>query len=91
VALAAGHANARVERDLAWIRFDAPMGWELVGFLAHVTGRLAAAGVPLGCVCAHARDHLFVARVHLERARSTLRALFPETDGSHAANGPGTA
>lgn len=90
LAVAAGSPGARVERDLAWIRFDAPMGWELVGFLAHVTGRLAAAGVPLGCVCSHARDHLFVARPYLERARAVLRELFPETAASRAANRPGT-
>ena len=45
------------------------MGWELVGFLALVTGRLAAAGVPLGAVCGFQRDHLFVAERH-PRGRS---------------------
>jgi hypothetical protein len=63
------HPGARVELDLVWIRFDAPMGWEVVGFLALVTGELARAGVPLGAICAHARDHLFLSANQLETAR----------------------
>src|SRR5688572_19830917 len=50
------HPGASLERDLAWIRFRTPMGWEVVGFLARVTGELAAAGVPLGAVCGFSRD-----------------------------------
>ena len=72
------HPDARVEDDLAWIRFEAPMGWEVVGFLARVTGALAAAGVPLGAVCGYSRDHLFVNDAHLPAALGALRELFPE-------------
>jgi len=75
--LLARRPAARVERDLAWVRFTAPMGWELVGFLALVCGKLAEAGVPLGAVCGYSRDHLFIARPHLEKARSVLASLFP--------------
>jgi hypothetical protein len=74
----ARHPSAAVERDLAWIRFAGALPWDLVGFLALVTGRLAAAGVPLGAVCGFSRDHLFVAEPFLERARGALRELFPE-------------
>lgn len=74
------HPSARVETDLRWIRFEAAMGWEVVGFLALVTGRLAEAGVPLGAVCGFSRDHLFIAEAHLARALDTLRGLFPEVD-----------
>ena len=74
----ARHPGARVERDLAWIRFEQPMGWELVGFLAKVSGALAEAGVPIGAVCSHRRDHVFVARARLDDARAALRRLFPE-------------
>lgn len=73
----ARHPHARVERPLAWIRFEAPMDWELVGFLAHVSSALAEAGVPLGAVCGYSRDHLFVAERHLPRAREVLGRLFP--------------
>lgn len=72
------HPGARVEQDLCWIRFQLPMSWELVGFLALVTGALAQAGVPLGCVCGFARDHLFVAAAHLDTTRAVLARLFPE-------------
>lgn len=74
--LLARRPDAAVQRDLAWIRFDLPMGWDLVGFLALVTGALAAEGVPLGAVCGYSRDHLFVARPFLERARSVLSRAF---------------
>ena len=73
----ARHPSARVERDLAWIRFEAPMGWEVVGFLARVTGALAEAGVPIGAVCAYSRDHLFVARKHLATTERVLDRMFP--------------
>lgn len=73
--LLARRPDARVERDLCWIRFEADMGWEVVGFLAHVTTALASAGVPLGAVCGYSRDHLFVAARHLEAAGRTLDAL----------------
>lgn len=76
--LLALHPEARVERGLAWLRFVAPMGWEVVGFLAKVTGSLAAAGVPLGAVCGFSRDHLFVHEEHLERTLEVLRARFPQ-------------
>jgi hypothetical protein len=71
------HPKARVERPLAWIRFRAPMQWELVGFLAHVSSALASEGVPIGAVCGFSRDHLFVHRRHLERAESALARMFP--------------
>lgn len=80
-ALRVRHPAARVEAGLAWIRFEAPMGWEVVGFLARVTGELAAAGVPLGAVCGFSRDHLFVGEAHLPRALAVLRSMFPEGRG----------
>lgn len=74
----ARHPDARIERDLVWIRFETPMSWEVVGFLARVCQELAAAGVPIGAVCAFSRDHLFVAHAHLATARSVLERLFPQ-------------
>lgn len=75
-ALRARWPEARVEEGLRWVRFEAPMAWDLVGFLAHVTGRLAAAGVPLGVVCGFRRDHVFVAERFLPAARRALEELF---------------
>jgi hypothetical protein len=76
----ARHAGARVERDLAWIRFETPMEWEVVGFLALVSSELSRSGVPIGAVCGFSRDHLFVARARLPAAREALARLFPEGD-----------
>lgn len=70
------HPAARVERDLLWVRFELAMAWDVVGFLALVTGRLAAAGIPLGAVCGYSRDHLFVARAYEGALRRELVALF---------------
>ena len=72
------HPDAQVEKDLAWIRFETPMGWEVVGFLALVTGRLADAGIPIGAVCGFSRDHLFLNAARLPVALGVLRELFPE-------------
>lgn len=76
-ALRAAHPEIAIEGPLVWVRFEAPMGWEVVGFLARVTTALAAAGIPLGAVCGFSRDHLFVSEVHLDGTRAVLGELFP--------------
>lgn len=73
------HPAARVERDLLWVRFELAMEWELVGFLALVTGELARVGVPVGAVCGYSRDHLFVASRYESEVRAVLADLFPES------------
>jgi hypothetical protein len=79
-AILARHPGSRVERDLAWIRFETPMAWDLVGFLALVSGELGRAGVPIGVVCGYRRDHVFVARRFLPTALKTLERLFRTGD-----------
>lgn len=59
-----------------WLRFEVPMDWGLVGFLAHITGLLAKADVSVGAVCGYDRDHLFVAESQRDRARGVLRDCF---------------
>jgi hypothetical protein len=81
-AVLARHPGARSVPDLAWIRFDVSMDWDLVGFLALVSGELARAGVPIGAVCGFHRDHVFVAHEHLAKAREALDRLFPKSDSS---------
>lgn len=49
-----------VAGPFAWLRFETPMAWELVGFLGAVTAALAGEGISLGAVCGYSRDHLFV-------------------------------
>ena len=74
------HPGSSIEESLAWIRFEAAMGWEVVGFLAEVAGTLSAHGVPVGAVCSFSRDHLFVARRYLTRAEEALLTLYPRSD-----------
>lgn len=73
--LADAHPGARAEGPFVWIRFSAPMAWDLVGFLAHVSGALAQAGIPLGAVCGFSRDHLFVPKESCQEALAALAAL----------------
>lgn len=67
------YAEARVEGPLRVFSFSAAMDWQVVGFLATVTGLLARAGVPLGAVCGYSRDHLFIAVEHAAHAEAILR------------------
>ncbi|MFT5731869.1 MAG: hypothetical protein ACJA2W_003078 [Planctomycetota bacterium] len=71
------HPDLRSEAPLLWIRFEAAMGWEVVGFLAHVTSALAAAGIPIGAVCSFSRDHLFVNAAYRSAMAVVLDDLFP--------------
>lgn len=67
--------GAQLEGPFTWIRFEAPMAWDLVGFLALVTGALAQAEIPLGAVCSFSRDHLFVPQERCEEALAVLADL----------------
>jgi hypothetical protein len=64
-----------VESEPGWrrITFPAPLPWELVGFLADVAGRLAAARIPLAAMAGFSTDHVLVRVAHAERAMAVLR------------------
>lgn len=68
--------GARCTRPWVWLRFDLPMAWDLVGFLAHVTGLLADAGISVGAICGYDRDHLIVPGEQREAARAVLEGAF---------------
>jgi hypothetical protein len=68
------YPQAKIEGPLRIFTFSVAMDWEVVGFLATVTGLLAQAGVPLGAVCGYYRDHLFISVEHAARAEVVLRA-----------------
>ncbi|HEX8290401.1 MAG TPA: ACT domain-containing protein [Pyrinomonadaceae bacterium] len=72
-----GARDARVEPGFRLVTLDVELGWDVVGFLAHVSGILAAGGVPVGALSAFSRDHLLIKQDDLGRA---LRAL-----GGHVA------
>ena len=73
------HPAARAEVDLVGYRFESPMGWEVVGFLALVTRCLAERGIPVCALCAYSRDYVLIAKRYESNARQALAQLFPET------------
>jgi hypothetical protein len=67
--------RARLERGYRAISFEVDLPPDLVGFMAALSGALAAAGVPLLAVCSFTRDHLVVREADLERAEAAIRDL----------------
>ena len=72
------YPQAKVEGPLLVFTFSLAMEWQVVGFLAAVTGFLARAGVPLGAVCGYYRDHLFIATDYADQAEAVLRREFEQ-------------
>lgn len=68
------YPQANVEGPFRIFTFSVAMDWEVVGFLATVTGLLAQAGISLGAVCGYYRDHLLISVEHAARAEEVLRA-----------------
>jgi hypothetical protein len=66
--------DARVEADFRLVTLDVELGWNVVGFLAHVTQILAKEGIAVGALSAFSRDHLLIKQHDLGRA---LRSLGP--------------
>lgn len=68
-----------VEHEPGWrrITFPAPLPWELVGFLADVAGRLAAARIPLAAMAGFSTDHVLVRAAHADLAVAVLRGEAP--------------
>ena len=64
--------DARAEADFRLLTLGVELGWDVVGFLAHVTAILAAAGVPVGALSAFSRDHLIIKQDDLGKALRVL-------------------
>lgn len=64
--------GARVEAGWALLTCLTPLPWDVVGFLAEVTARLAAAGITCGALSAFSRDHLLVPWSRREEALGLL-------------------
>jgi len=64
--------EARAETGWRLVTLDIKLDWNVTGFLAHVTGILAAAGIPLGALTAFSRDHLLIKQDDLGRALRVL-------------------
>ena len=64
--------DAKVEAGFRLLTLDVELGWDVVGFLAHVTRILAEARVPVGALSAFSRDHLLIKQDDLGRALHAL-------------------
>jgi hypothetical protein len=85
--------DAPLESEPGWrrITFPGPLPWQLVGFLADVAGRLAAARIPLACMAGFSTDHVFVRAAHADLAMEVLRGNPPPTPrpGTFPVGAPG--
>lgn len=64
--------EARVEAGFRLVTLDVELGWDVVGFLAHVTRILADASIPVGALSAFSRDHLLIKQDDLGKALRVL-------------------
>jgi uncharacterized protein len=64
--------DARVETGFRLVTLGVELGWDVVGFLAHVTAILAEASVPVGALSAFSRDHLLIKQEDLGTALRVL-------------------
>ena len=72
-------AAEAVQVDRAWRRvtFPGPLPWELVGFLADVAGRLAAAQIPFTSMSGFTTDHVLVRAAQADLAVAVLSGQQP--------------
>ena len=64
--------DAKAEAGFRLVTLDVELGWDVVGFLAHVTRILAAEGIPVGALSAFTRDHLLIKQDDLGKALRVL-------------------
>src|SRR5215210_8584082 len=64
--------DAKTEAGFRLVTLDVELGWDVVGFLAHVTRILADASVPVGALSAFSRDHLLIKQDDLGKALRVL-------------------
>ena len=64
--------DAKTEAGFRLVTLDVELGWDVVGFLAHVTRILAEAAVPVGALSAFSRDHLLIKQEDLGKALRVL-------------------
>ena len=72
-------SDAADQRDPGWrrITFPGPLPWELVGFLADVAGRLAAAQIPFTSMSGFTTDHVLVRAAQADLAVAVLSGAEP--------------
>ena len=67
-----GLRDARTERGFRLLSFAIELDFSVVGFLAFVSEKLAAAGIPIVALGAFSRDHLLIKQEDLAK---TLKVL----------------
>jgi hypothetical protein len=74
-----GWTGAADQVDIGWrrITFPGPLPWELVGFLADVAGRLAAAQIPFTSISGFTTDHVLVRAAQADLAVFVLSGQEP--------------
>lgn len=72
-----GTVPLAVERGWRRITFPGPLPWELVGFIADVSARLAGAQIPFTSASGFTTDHVLVRAAQAELACSVLAGLPP--------------
>ena len=68
---------AQVDRAWRRVTFPGPLPWELVGFLADVAGRLAAAQIPFTSMSGFTTDHVLVRAAQADLAVAVLSGQQP--------------
>ena len=71
--------DAKIERGFRLVTLDIELPWNVIGYLARVTGILAASGIPVGALSSFSRDHLLVKATGLDRALLVLNKLFGDS------------
>lgn len=64
--------DARVEDNFRLVTLDLALDWNVVGYLARVTGILSQAGISVGALSAFSRDHLLIKQDDLATALRVL-------------------
>ena len=64
--------DAKSEAGFRLVTLGVELGWDVVGFLAHVTRILAEASVPVGALSSFSRDHLLIKQDDLGKALRVL-------------------
>lgn len=64
--------NARAEGGFRLVTLEIELGWNVVGYIARVTGILARSNIPVGVISSFSRDHLLIKQDHLGMALRVL-------------------
>lgn len=71
-AMRVGLREAKTEKGFRLVCFDIELDFSVVGFLAFVSQKLAAAGISIVALSAFSRDHLLVKQEDLGKALKVL-------------------